>query len=728
MALSEYQQFSLDEFQGAWLRPEAADVPPSQALLSLNCEFNPGQCSTRRGFKAASGSWNTFNCRSLLNWVTSGGDYLVGLADTGSGPKQIVVQDLLGGSTSLSTSSGWTNPVGAVFSIGGGRVYAAGYTADTVGAGQGLVITTSAASKLFMGPLTDKPSLGTTSGSYNSAGAHRVGYIIESTSGFVGKISPVSSSTGLFDASSTITVTAGQAITFSLTKTWPTGSMQVYPVMTTADNQAVFYLVPGVDPVAVTAGVNSTVTFTLDIADSDLAATGTDVTLNNLFFTQDSGGSGPFSPFSVAAFGTRNVYLTEIDGVSQAYASEPDNAEQITADQHVLYLPGQRRMTAQGSLGQTLYILGPNWTFSFNDTGDVPVTWPAARLVDGKIGTLSPHGFTVDASTGIGWCAHSSGLYLFQGGAYEQMPVSYMVDPDWKRINFAKGSNSTKTAGWNGLRVVDDKDKQRVYVIAPLSCNGTCNTSGTAVTWVSGDPFPTSLVANGTSNFGVTTTVTINGSGYTLSSVTDSTHLTLTGSAGTQTGVAFSFTPDYPTHILVFDYSNGSTYDKVKYSLWVIKGVAPGAGLIVQNPTTGISEFWVGQFAASSPVMTRQMNTKDDAAPFADLVTGGIDWQYEPALLPGLQGSISRIFHHYAQELRVTGNGTLHRTLYGLDRTKSQAITDVTLSATPGQAITNRFPRLRSESASTRFTMNAANEYCVLSTLTHFFAPGPERR
>ena len=56
-----------------------------------------------------------------------------------------------------------------------------------------------------------------------------------------------------------------------------------------------------------------------------------------------------------------------------------------------------------------------------------------------------------------------------------------------------------------------------------VSRGGYCTTSGTAVTGVAGQSF-----------VGLTGTIVINSVSYTISSVTDSTHLTLTGSAGTQ--------------------------------------------------------------------------------------------------------------------------------------------------------------------------------------------------
>ena len=64
---------------------------------------------------------------------------------------------------------------------------------------------------------------------------------------------------------------------------------------------------------------------------------------------------------------------------------------------------------------------------------------------------------------------------------------------------------------------------------------GTVNTSGTAVTWVSGTHFMTGV----DSASWVGQTITINSSSYTVSSVTSSTALVLTSSAGTHTGVSY---------------------------------------------------------------------------------------------------------------------------------------------------------------------------------------------
>lgn len=66
--------------------------------------------------------------------------------------------------------------------------------------------------------------------------------------------------------------------------------------------------------------------------------------------------------------------------------------------------------------------------------------------------------------------------------------------------------------------------------------DGTVNTNGTAVTWVSGTQFTTGTSWNGK-------IININGSTFTISSVTNATALVLTGSAGVHSGVNYFMQP-----------------------------------------------------------------------------------------------------------------------------------------------------------------------------------------
>lgn len=646
MSLADLKHITVSDFGGPWTRLEASDVPVNQSLLSYNAEYNPGLVQTRKGFTAY---WNPNEpMGSIFNWVKTVGNYAVfyntisgnvrmyWLTNDGTNPA--------GTSFTLFTQAG---AAGASVAQDGTRLLITTFDSTGLGLGQarvlGQYVSAWNVDKAFLGPLTTKPTL-TNSGVGNvGAGTRRVGYIIETRNGFLGKISPLSATTNLFDTTSTITCTGGQQIFFALTATWPTEAYRVWPVMTTVANLDRYFIVENATPIDVVGGGTSTIYITLDVSDADLSDY-TDVTDNQSLFTQDLSGNGPFNPFSVGTYGQRATYLTEISGISQAYVSEPDNAQKITADQHVVYLPGWRSMKSQGEIGRVWYVLGPDWTYAFEDTGDVPSTWPTARLVDGAIGTQSPRGFTVNASTGFAWTAHTSGLYLFQGGAYGTRPVSYYVDPDWKRINWSGGAAT--------VQVVDNKDKQQVYVIAPLDSATT------------------------------------------------------------------------PSHILVFDYTNGLSPEAVKYSLWYLSGYNPGAGAIFQNPTTLLQELWLGNSVAG-PVL-RQMNSKD-ATPYNDN-GAAIDFQFETALLPGVNLDLGRIYLHQARQIRAIGSGSLNCTAYGMDRVLSQVTPAITLSSSPGTVYTNRYPMVRSESISYRFTQNVANSWVHLSSVDHYYGVGPSWR
>jgi len=644
MSVSEYQQTTIQQFGGAWLRGDVSDIPPGQALLCLNSEFNQGQAQHRFGFAQF---WNpNETITSMVNWIfqTTGvrANYLV-YYNPSTGNMQ-VVRDLL--SISPQTMYTQAGAVGASITSGGTFLFLATYDANGNGVGQCRVASQYVAALntdiAFQGPLTAVPTVSNSGTGSVTAGIHNFGYILQTRNGFVGRISPVSGSTFVPVA---LNAAGGKQVSFSVTTTWPADANIVYPVMSTVNNPNRYFLVPG-QSFLVPPGLSFTASFTIDITDADLASTGTDVTNNQLLFTQDTSGNGPFSPNFVAVYGPRTVYHTVIGSVPQAYASEPDNPQYITADQHVLYLPGFKAMSSSFSLNNIYYVLGPHWTYAFQDTGDTPVNWPSAQLIDGNIGTPSVHGTTVNSSRGFAWVCDVTGLYTFQGGRYSTLAVSYMVEPDWKRINWSGAAQT--------VQVVDNSDKRECMVFVPLD--------------------------------GATT----------------------------------------PSHMMMFDYTDDITADKVKYSLWNIVSYNPGSGCIVQNPTTGLLELWIGK--SSNGAVGRQMNSAD-GSPYADFSSSAINWQYETALLPGLNEHIGNIYHHYADQVRATGSGTLNATIYGLDRTKSVAWTPgVTLSNTPGGAYTKRYPRLRSESASIRFTMNVANQHVVLSALDHFYAPGPSFR
>jgi hypothetical protein len=700
-------------FNGQSLRKEATDLAPEEALLALNCSFEPGNVATRKGMALL---WNpNVIVTSMSNMIRSAdwlsdGSYLLYFDVTNTKIKAVpnlaipVPYDVY-------TQAG---AVGACYTgTGYARMAVATYTALQVGAGQARIANfvgygtppAIVADKAFSGPLTDKPTLTENAAGSVTAGDHRVGYILETRSGFFGKLCPAVSG-GTFDTTSKITSTGGKNVRSALTKTWPAEVVKVWPFMTPTTNLNRYFLVPGLSQVVV-GGVSSTATFYIDITDDDLIATGTEVTDNLNLFTQDSG-TGPFNPHFVTTFGFRTIYLTEVATVSQGYASEPSNPEHITADQHIFTLPEYRRMLCAHPLGKNLFLFGPHWTYVTEDNGLTPSEWPTPGLVDGAIGTMAIKGVALNASGGFMWVADQAGLYCFAGGDYPKLPVSYEIQPEWNRINWAAPT---------AIEVVDHPTKQQVFVKAPLKASCVVNTAGTVVTWVSGDYFSTSWT-NGT-------TIVINGSNYTIVACATRTMLTISATAGTQTGVTATVTPTLATHLLMFDYSGGLTSETVKCSSWVIAGYPIGGAAIVQNAATKRLELCVGKAVAGN--VLRQMDDSD-AAPWADETQNGIDCVYETAPLPGAtRAPMGTVYLLPGFQIRTRGSGTLAGTLRSLDRQKTFTLAPITLASLPGTEITRRSD-LRAEGASLQLSTNAGGSWFQLSALRAYYVPWVEFR
>jgi hypothetical protein len=461
VSLLEYSKVEIVDFRGPWTRLEPTDVPWNRALLAYNCEYTPGSVSTRKGFTQV---WNPNEAiYGMYNWVkgadgySADGSLLFYFSGT-SGKVRIVASLVTPGASDLFTQAG-------AYSIScassGARLFIATFTTAGVGAGQCRVYgfnSTTLVDKAFLGPLTTKPTLGNTSTGNVTQGLHRVGYILQTRSGFAGKISPVTASNE-FDPTSVISAPGGQKISFSVTALWPAEADLIYPVMTPSTDLNRYFIVPGYESgVAVPAGTSWAATATIDVSDEDLMA-GSEVTENLNLLTQDSGGAGPFSPFVVLEYRSRIVYLTQDSDGFGAYISEPEKHQNLTADQHVVRIPGFRKITTGFSdPSGLLCLVGPHWTYATRDTGDVPAKWPTPWVVDGAIGTLSPRGVTTNTSRGLVWVADVNGLFLFREGAYGERPFSYSVEPEWRKINWAYA---------HMVEIKDNPTKQEVWVRCP---------------------------------------------------------------------------------------------------------------------------------------------------------------------------------------------------------------------------------------------------------------------
>lgn len=443
-----------DTFNGAVLRLESYSVPPTNGLLSRNVGYSHGLVKTRYGHSAVVTQADG-QITSLVNWyfVAVGAPQSVALYYApGVGVKG---WQQIGGFT--GTFIPVTGAAGSTMVPAGQRLYASFY--DQTGrrntSGPYVYGWNIGADVLFAAPLSNAISAAETAPGVCTAGTRRIGYLTTTRNGYTGNLSPVSG--GVFTPID-FTSTGGMNITTSITGALPSymvgGTIQIVATTTTNLNQ--YYTVPGATNIA----TNPT-NITWSISDDDLAATGTDVTAQMSLLT------GLTQVSTLWTFSSRMCYAAfDSFGFPVVYISNPDDYQYITADQNAISLEGQQQVVAGCSLRGVNYLVTQFEFYSCEDNGDVPVTWTKPQKVDGSIGVLSPTCISANPSLGYAYVASERGLYLFAGGIFPALPVSYLQQSDWNRINWTRPTR---------VQVVDDQLNKRVIVIAPL--DGATNPS-----------------------------------------------------------------------------------------------------------------------------------------------------------------------------------------------------------------------------------------------------------
>lgn len=496
--LRDFQFREVSSFGGPWLLPDPSMVDVRGALLARNVEYSAGQVGTRLGFKVI--DWNALAVDSAITQLYAWYAPFSSFASTYGDEALVTYSTLLLGiapgvraiNVKSRTNVLFMNPSGgasASFVGVGLRLYAAYHDTNQRGVwggpvgGYGVVYSSAGTAAYLSGALFSGPwhTSGATfviaagAGGVVTAGTHRFGYIIEYASGFTGRASPDNGSASPPSIASFVpTVFAaagGTTVTASLTPKASSSldAIAFSVIMTTTANLNQYYIVPG-SRTTFAAGVVIPHVYTVNISDSDLSSQGVDATPYLYWLTCDSNSldfpasATPFSPSHLCLFGDRMAYKgyqTDNKGssIDCLYVSERNNYQAITADQHLIMLPGQRTITTMFHMGGSNYIAGPHEIYSVTDTGDAPVTWPAAHLVDGRTGTLAIHGVEVAPSGQYAWIADQAGLFLFDGSPITSLPVSYYQSSDWARIN------------WEVAYVVqirDDAGKKRVHLLVPL--------------------------------------------------------------------------------------------------------------------------------------------------------------------------------------------------------------------------------------------------------------------
>ncbi|HZO57459.1 MAG TPA: hypothetical protein VFB63_32405 [Bryobacteraceae bacterium] len=535
-------------------------------------------------------------------------------------------------------------------------------TGHTLNDQWGREVRTLTSDKLFSPPITYGSAVTPTEPSAGriTAGMHRLGYIIETRSGFIGRPSPDSGSgTPGVDITFTpveFTAAGSKNLSWALTTTWPADAVKLHLIMTPVSEPSHYYFVPGATN-DVVGGASSTETFVIDISDEELIFTGQDASEHLLLYTQTTGGTGPFNPYFVFPFGDRMVYLgrvTDSSGreYSAAFASHRNAHQEISLRLNLFTSPGQVDMVAGFALGNNVFLVGRQGTFATQDTGGDPINWPPLQLVDGKRGTVSFQGFDVSPSGRFVWIADISGLYRFDGSSYEDIPVSYYQAETWARINWMGAPHKVK--------VVDYAAKNRVVVLAPL--DGATEPSHFLVWDYSRGQTPNSV------RFSIWS-------------------------------IGASFNPGSICVVNNYNDPYSGAY------------APPGRYLFVSNRQDLNTNILDGLPTAYSAFTAN--GYRDKAAS-----ESAIDSIYETALF----GAGDGVQQHHGGHIDAHGAGTLNIFLKSKDGVVSKTLRTLTLAAAPDRN-NYRGGHLLSEGSSYRFRVNTADHYFILNELTAYSSP-----
>jgi hypothetical protein len=448
VSLTNWQQAEITDLRGEWSRLDQKEARPNRGFVAHNVRFEPGRVRSRDAFIETAVTVPG-KATSFHNWIGHGLNRLI----YASGGAQVRMRNVATGADTLLFSATCR---GITLAEAGDKAIIASFTSAGDGAAQARIslplVGAGEIDKAFSAPWTNTFTCSDFGTGNASQGTKRFGYIIETRTGFTGKPAPVSG--GVFVPVSFTVAAGGRTVKGTMTVNIPAEAGYLHPITTRTDNPDKWYFEPGMSVLLPSGASGYSLSWYYTASDESLEASAVEVVDNFDLLTQDGSGNGPFSPHCAVSYGKRAVYLTP----HRAYISEPGDYQYVTDALHGLELPGKRQLVTGFPFRQSLYLLGPGWTYEVSDNGDYPSTWTNPTEISSAIGTPAIKGVCWQTAGDYVWVAAVSGLYLFNG-SYSRIPVSHMNSDWWGRINWAAAQS---------LVMVDDYVHQRIIVAVPL--------------------------------------------------------------------------------------------------------------------------------------------------------------------------------------------------------------------------------------------------------------------
>ena len=475
--LHSYPKRSVKDFYGVNSRAEASNVGPPFGLVARNVEYLPQTVRTRRGVYQEGTALSLTGIGSLHAWhrPNGGKTQLAWMGTNGSGNGEIRTMQYDAGSSALVKSLAYAAGYASMRNYGNLLYYS--FMDANFTPADGLWYYDYAAATSYQGAraplMTSEFSMGfanTAIASGLSAGTKLYAVVFKTRSGYLTRTSPVA-------VSGTPPPTVPQAhtnaandqvvVTLTPTGTWPNDIVGAYLLVTTSANQSRLMWAP-IPSVQITPGSGTAAVFEpLKVSDGIIAQQRDALDQEGLLTS--IGANSPFFPRFIFAVGSRMAYCVgtvnnNLGGPGVMF-SDPGKPESFALDRNYRFLLGQEEPICGFYHQGVAYIMGHNFTQAFNITGGYPVTWPDPREISGKIGTSHINGVYADPS-GIGLVAHQSGLYVFSGGSYAELPLSYYQKTEWEKILWPKLGGPVLP-----FQISEDRANQMIYVLC-TTANG----------------------------------------------------------------------------------------------------------------------------------------------------------------------------------------------------------------------------------------------------------------
>ena len=182
-----------------------------------------------------------------------------------------------------------------------------------------------------------------------------------------------------------------------------------------------------------------------------------------------------------------------------------------------------------------------------------------------------------------------------------------------------------------------------------------------------------------------------------------------------------------------WNYALGDNPGQALYSLHAFASYLAGAFATVRNLDTNLDETWFAPSTSNPGGIIRRVLPTDTSI-HQDMDLSGaatpISSLYETALLPlGQDQNQTTVHDFHGMHARISGQGSLALTCYGLDHVRSLVpmASPITLTQQPGLELLLKW-FMRSEQQSISFGMNAVDAYFLAALLRVYWTPSMQQR